>query len=161
MKHITSLAIAILLGLTSGGLLAAEPSATYGPEINLAMAKKVATAALAECQRNKWNVAIAVVDNHGFLVYYEKLDDTQFASPVIAIEKARTAAMFRRLSGAMEEAVNKGRTSMLGLPLATPITGGVPIRVDGKIIGAVGASGVLSEQDEQCAKAGVAALTPA
>ena len=136
----------------------AQDRPSYGPEITLAGAKKIAAAALAEAQKNNWNVAIAIVDNHGALVYYERMDDTQSASPVIAIEKARSAAMFRRSTRVMEDTVNKGRVSLLGIPLATPITGGLPIAVGGKIIGAVGVSGVTSDQDEQVAKAGLEGL---
>ena len=141
--------------------VAVAPAAaqSYGATaVNLATAKKIAAAALAEAQKNKWNVAVAVVDMHGFLVYYEKMDDTQSASPVIAVEKAKTAAMFRRPSRAFEEGIAKGRTAILGLPGATPITGGLPIVVDGKIIGGVGVSGVTSDQDEQIAKAGLDGL---
>ena len=134
---------------------AAQVRPPYGQDINLANAKKVAHAALAEAQKNSWRVAIAIVDNHGALVYYERMDDTQSASPVIAIEKARTAAMFRRPTREMEDMVNKGRVSMLAIPGATPITGGLPIIVSGKVIGAIGVSGVTSDQDEQVAKAGL------
>jgi len=133
----------------------AQERPSYGQEINLANAKKVAHAALAEAQKNSWNVAIAIVDNHGALVYYERMDDTQSASPVIAIKKARSAAMFRRPTRAMEDMVNKGRVSFLGIPIATPITGGLPIIVGGKVIGGLGVSGVTSDQDEQVAKAGL------
>ena len=143
---------AVLLFAT---VASAQDRPSYGPDINLAAAKKVAAAALVEAQKNNWNVAIAIVDNHGALVYYERMDDTQSASPVIAIEKARSAAMFRRPTRVMEDTVNKGRTSFLGIPQATPITGGLPIVVAGKIIGAVGVSGVTSDQDEQVAKAGL------
>jgi uncharacterized protein GlcG (DUF336 family) len=83
------------------------------------------------------------------------MDDTQSASPVIAIEKARSAAMFRRPTRAMEETVNKGRPAFLGIPLATPVTGGLPIVTSGKITGGIGVSGVTSDQDEQIAKAGL------
>ena len=133
-------------------------SPSYGPDITLANAKKLAATALAEAQKNNWNVAIAIVDNHGALVYYERMDDTQSASPVIAIEKARSAAMFRRTTRVMEDTVNKGRTSFLGIPLATPIAGGLPIVVAGKIAGGIGVSGVTSDQDEQVAKAGLEGL---
>jgi len=135
--------------------LASAQAPSYGPDINLAAAKKIAATALVEAQKNNWNVAIAVVDNHGALVYYERMDDTQSASPLIAIEKARSAAMFRRSTRVMEDTVNKGRMSFLGIPLATPITGGLPILVGGKIIGAIGVSGVTSDQDEMVAKAGL------
>lgn len=86
------------------------------------------------------------------------MDDTQSASPMIAIEKARSSAMFRRPTRVMEDVVNKGRTSFLGIPGATPITGGLPIVVGGKIVDGVGVSGVTSDQDEQCAKAGLGAM---
>lgn len=139
-------------------MASAQQRPSYGPEVTLDNAKKIAAAALAEAKKNNWNVAIAVVDNHGFLVYYERMDDTQSASPAIAIEKARSAAMFRRTTRAMEDTVNKGRTSFLGIPGATPITGGLPIIAGGKIIGAIGVSGVTSDQDEQVAKAGLEGL---
>jgi uncharacterized protein GlcG (DUF336 family) len=136
----------------------AQPAPSYGPPIALDGAKKMAAAAVAEAKRNNWNVAIAVVDNHGSLVYYEKLDDTQTASPTIAIEKARSSAMFRRPTRAMENVIAQGRVAFLGIPGATPITGGLPIMSGGKIIGGIGVSGVTSDQDEVVAKAGVDAL---
>jgi len=130
----------------------------YGPEIALDLAKKIAAAAIAEARKNSWNVAVAIVDNHGFLVYYERLDDTQTASPAIAIEKARSAAMFRRATREMQENVNKGNPAFLGIPGATPVAGGLPIVAGGKIVGAIGVSGVTSDQDEQIAKAGLEAV---
>jgi uncharacterized protein GlcG (DUF336 family) len=92
------------------------------------------------------------------LIYYEMLDDTQTSSAVIAIEKARTAAMYRRPSKEFEENIAGGRVAVLGLPGVTPIEGGVPIVIGGKMIGAVGVSGVSSAQDAQIARAGVEAL---
>ena len=156
-KIAARLGCAIALALVAGGS-AAQGRPSYGQEINLADAKSVAAGAIAEAKRNNWPVAIAIVDNHGFLVYFEKLDDTQSASVNVAIEKARTAAMFRRPSKAFETAVSKGRVAVLGLSGAMPITGGVPIVREGKVIGACGASGVASEQDEQACEAGVKAL---
>jgi glc operon protein GlcG len=156
MNHLKRLLCASCLFLFTFGAYSQAPS--YGPEVNLATAKKIAAAAMAEAQKNKWNVAVAVVDNHGMLIYYEMMDDTQTSSAVIAIEKARSAAMFRRPTRVMEDVVNKGRTSFLGIPGATPITGGLPIVVNGKISGAVGVSGVTSDQDEEVAKAGLAGL---
>jgi glc operon protein GlcG len=143
------LAVALFTTLAS-----AQQAPTYGPEITLDAAKKIAAAAVAEAKENQWNVAIAIVDNHGFLVYYERLDDIQTASPNIALEKARTAAMFRRPSKALEDVIGEGRVAVLGLPGATPITGELPIVSGGKIIGGIGVSGVTSEQDEQVARAG-------
>jgi uncharacterized protein GlcG (DUF336 family) len=136
----------------------AQQRPSYGPALDLATAKKIATGAVAEAQKNSWNVAIAIVDNHGFLVYYERLDDTQTGSNEIALDKARTAAMFRRPSRVFEEGIAKGRNALLGLPGVTPITGGLPIVVGGKILGGVGVSGVTSDQDEQAAGAGLAAV---
>ena len=131
---------------------------SYGQSVSVDAAKKIAAASIAEAKKNNWPVAVAIVDNHGFLVYFEKMDDVQTGSNAIAIDKAKTAAMFRRPSRAFEEGIAKGRNAILGLQGATPITGGVPIVVGGKIIGGVGVSGVTSDQDEQIASAGVAAL---
>ena len=136
----------------------AQQHPSYGPTLNLETARKAGLATIAECRKNNWNVAVAVVDNHGLLIYYEMMDDTQTASANIALEKARTSAMFRRPSKAFEQAIAMGRNAVLGLPGATPISGGVPVMAGGKIIGAVGVSGVTSDQDEQCAKAGADAV---
>ena len=113
---------------------------------------------LAECQKNSWNVAVAVVDPHGALLYFERMEDTQWASNDIAIGKARSAATYRRATRGFADAINKGSpsTATLGAIYASP--GGVPIFVDGKITGAVGVSGVTGDQDEQCAKAGLSAM---
>ncbi len=130
----------------------------YGPAVNIGQAKKMAAATLAECQKNGWNVAVAVVDPHGSLIYFERMEDTQYASNDIAIGKARAAATYRRPTRVFMDAINKGSpaTATLGGVYASP--GGVPVFVDGKIIGAVGVSGVTGDQDEQCAKAGVSGM---
>ena len=156
-KSVLGIFSAVAFALFATAALA-QPAPSYGPPITLEGAKKMAAAAVAEAKRNNWNVAIAIVDNHGALVYYEKLDDTQTASPTIAIEKARSSAMFRRPTRAMENVVAQGRVAFLGIPGATPITGGLPIMSGGKIIGGIGVSGVTSDQDEVVAKAGVDAL---
>lgn len=140
------------------GIASAQQRPSYGGQITLEDAKKIAAGAVVEAKKNNWNVAIAVVDNHGMLIYYEMLDDTQTSSATIAIEKARTAAMFRRPSKVFEDVVAKGRVAVLGLPGVTPVQGGLPIYVNGKIIGGVGASGVNSDQDEQVVQAGLNAL---
>ena len=101
-----------------------------------------------------------MVDNHGLPVYHEMLDDTQTARAVIAIEKARTSATYRRPTKELEDGIAAGRVAILGLPGATPIEGGLPIVVGGKIIGAVGVSGVTSVQDGQVARAGVESFKP-
>jgi glc operon protein GlcG len=129
----------------------------YGPSVTIAAAKKIAAGVIAECQKNSWNVAVAVVDTHGFLVYFERMENTQTASMEIAVGKARTAATYRRTTRVFMEAINKGpATATLPNVMASP--GGVPIFADGKVIGAVGVSGVTGDQDEQCAKAGIAGM---
>jgi len=130
----------------------------YGPSINISAAKKIAAATIAECQSNKWNVAVAIVDTHGSLVYFERMEDTQSASMDIAILKARAAATYRRTTRAFLDAINKGGPATMTLPGVVASPGGVPVVVGGKIIGAAGVSGVTGDQDEQCAKAGIAAM---
>lgn len=137
----------------------AQQRPPYGQAIDLETAKKIAAASAAEAKKNNWNVAIAIVDNHGFLVYYEKLDDTHTGSASVAVEKARTSAMFRRPSKEFEDGIAAGRVAVLGLPGATPIEGGLPIVVGGKMIGAIGVSGVTSAQDGQVARAGLEVLS--
>jgi glc operon protein GlcG len=137
---------------------AAQQRPPYGTPVNLDTAKKMAAASVAEAKKNKWNVAVAIVDNHGFLIYFEQLDDTQTASGNIALEKAKAAAMFRRPTKAFEDGIAKGRVALLGLTGATPIEGGLPIMINGRVSGAIGVSGVTSEQDGQIAQAGIDAL---
>ena len=127
----------------------------YGPDINAAGAKKIAAEVLAECQKNSWNVAVAVVDNHGFLVYFERMDNTQTASMDIAVGKARAAATYRRPTRVFMEVINKGGPATGTLPGVFASPGGLPIMADGKVIGGVGVSGVTGDQDEQCSKAGL------
>jgi glc operon protein GlcG len=126
--------------------------------LTLEGAKRIMSAAEAEASKNKWNVAIAIVDEGGELVLFQKLDETQVASVDIAIGKARTAARFRRPSKALEDTVAKGRSTLMAIEGILPLEGGVPIVVEGRVIGAVGVSGVASQQDAQIAEAGIAAL---
>ena len=121
----------------------------YGAPISLEQAKKVIAAAEAEAQKNNWPVAITVVDSGGFLVAMQRLDNTQLGSIAVAEDKARTSVLFRRPSKAFEDAVGGGGIGLrtLGLRGATPYEGGVPIFVDGKLIGAIGVSGVTPPQD--------------
>src|SRR4029077_17855438 len=98
--------------------------------------------------------AVAIVDHGGVLIYFEGMENTHVGSVEIAIDKARTAALFRRPSKVFEDALASGRTAILGLRGATPIEGGLPLVSGGKIIGAIGASGGTAQQDGQVAKAG-------
>lgn len=110
---------------------------------------------IGECQKNSWNVAVAVVDNHGYLVYFERMDNTQTASMDIAVGKAKAAATYRRPTRAFADVINKGGPATATLPGVFASPGGLPIMADGKVIGGVGVSGVTGDQDEQCAKAGL------
>ena len=152
----TLLAAAALAALATGAS-AQDKRPDYGTAVNAAAAKKIAAGVIAECQKNSWNVAVAVVDNHGFLVYFERMDNTQTASMDIAVGKARAAATYRRPTRVFMDAINKGGPATATLPGVFASPGGVPIMVDGKVIGAVGVSGVTGDQDEQCAKAGLGA----
>ena len=128
---------------------------SYGSPITTEQAKKVAAAALAEARANNWTMAAAIVDPGGILVYFEKIDDTQHASPRIAIDKARSAALFKRPTKTFQDSVEKGGIGLRVMTLrgAIPVEGGVPLIVDGKIVGALGVSGGTAEQDGQCCKA--------
>jgi glc operon protein GlcG len=132
----------------------------YGAPIGIDAARKVAVAAIAEAKKNGWTVAAAIVDTGGTLVYFERIDGTQNGSSVVAQEKARTAAAFKRATKLFEDMVAGGKSQFLKLPGALPIEGGLPLVVDGKIVGAVGVSGATSAQDGQCAKAGADLLGP-
>lgn len=150
----TIVAAAAFAALTVGAS-AQDKRPDYGTEINAAGAKKIAAGVVAECQKNGWNVAVAVVDNHGFLVYFERMDNTQTASVDIAAGKARAAATYRRPTRVFMEVINKGGPATATLPGVFASPGGLPIMVDGKVTGGVGVSGVTGDQDEQCAKAGL------
>src|SRR5262245_7075112 len=153
MKGI-KLAVGVALAASVGVASAQDRRPGYGPSLNIATAKKIAAGTIAECQKNGWNVAIAVVDPHGSLVYFERMEDTQFASMDIAIGKAKAAATYRRPTRAFMDVINKGGPATATLPAVFASPGGVPLMVDGKVTGAVGVSGVTGDQDEQCAKAG-------
>jgi glc operon protein GlcG len=126
--------------------------------ITLEDAKKAMIAAEAEARKNNWNVAIAILDAGANLILFQKMDDTQLGSVNIAIGKAKTAINFKRPTKAIEDLVASGRQVFLALEGITPLQGGVPVVADGKVIGAVGVSGVMSSQDEQVAQAGVNVL---
>ena len=126
--------------------------------LTLEAAKKIAVAAEAEARKNNWNVVIAVVDDGGHLVYLQRIDGTQTGSIDVAIGKARTSAAFKRPTKVFDE-LAKTRPSITSIsPNAVLLEGGVPVMVGGQLVGAVGVSGVTSQQDAQIAEAGIAAL---
>jgi glc operon protein GlcG len=132
------------------------PTTPYGPPITLEAAKKVMAAAEAEATKNNWGMAIAILDSTGHMVMLLKLDNTQYGSIAVAEDKARSAVDFRRPTKVFEDLVAQGGLGMRTLALrgASPLEGGLPIIVGGKIIGAIGVSGATAVQDGQVAKAG-------
>jgi glc operon protein GlcG len=139
-----------------GSLHAAELATKRA--LTLEVAKQLSAAAEAEAVKNNWNVVIAIVDDGGHLMHLVRRDGTQYGSIEVAQDKARTAIAFRRPTKALEDAVAGGRNAILGLNGATPIEGGLPLVVEGEMVGAIGVSGVQSNQDAQVAQAGVNAL---
>jgi len=127
--------------------------------ITLEAAKKMAAAGEVEARKNGWNVAIAIVDASGGLILFHKLDETQPGSIAVAQGKARTAALFKRSTKVMEEALAAGKQAFLAVEGIVPMQGGLPVVVENKVIGAVGVSGVTSAQDEQVALAALGALS--
>lgn len=152
-----TLAAVMMVALGTESQMMTSP---YGLPIGVEAAKKAAAAALAEAVKNKWNMAVAIVDPNGTLIYYEKLDNTQIGSAEVSIAKARSAAQFKRPTKAFQDALATGGAGLriLGLPGAVPVEGGIPLISDGKIIGAIGLSGGTSEQDGQCAQVGAATM---
>ena len=136
------------------------PQIPYGAPISLEQAKKVVAAAEAESSKNKWNMVIAVLDTGGHLVMLERMDGTQLGSIGAAEDKAYSAVLYRRPTKVFQDLVAQGGANLrlLGLRGASVLEGGIPIIVDGKLIGAVGVSGAASEQDAQVAQAGADAL---
>jgi len=128
------------------------------PILTLEDAQRVAAAAQAEALRHEWRVVIAIVDDGGHLLYFQRGHDTQFGSVEIAMQKARAAVAFKRPTKATEMAVAEGRLNHLVLPGLLPAEGGVPLIREGHVIGGIGVSGVRSAQDGQIAAAGVAVL---
>lgn len=153
----------LLSVLLVAGLVAAVPASgepLLKKSLSLEDARKIAAAAEAEARKNKWNMDIAVVDDGGHLIYFERLDDTILASADIAIGKARTAVIFKRPTKALEDAINAGSNAILSFPNTIPREGGFPILLDGKVVGGIGASGGKSVEDAQVAKAGADSYKP-
>jgi glc operon protein GlcG len=141
-RSLTSVGFAVLVST------AASAQVTDQKSLSLDGARTVADAAAAEARKHNAGGAIAVVDAGGHLVYLARLDKTFPAASTVATEKARTAATFRRPTRDFENAIKSGRTSLLGVSVMTPLQGGVPIIVDGQVVGAVGVSGASSAQED-------------
>ena len=159
MKRIAIAAVAFML--VGAATFASAQVPSYGPNVTLEQAKRALAAGEAEARKNNWPVAIAVFDTAGQLVAFVKMDDTQSASVDIAMDKGRSAAIFRRPTKVFEDVVGGGGSGarIIALRGASPIEGGVPIfNSAGKVIGGIGVSGVTSQQDGVVAKAGADAL---
>jgi glc operon protein GlcG len=151
--------VSVVLGvavLLAAGVADAQAPPAYGPAITLEMAKKAMAGAEAEAKKNNWPVAICILDSSGHIVLLQRQDNTQFGSIEVARQKAWSAVAFRRPSKVFQDGVAGGGAGLrlLGLAGATPVEGGLPIMADGKVIGAIGVSGVTGEQDSIVAKAG-------
>ena len=156
---VAAAAAAFLLSPIAALAQAPAPPPPYGVGIGYDAAKKALAAAEAEAKKNNWTVAIAIVDSAAKLVAFSKMDNTQHASVDIAIGKAVTSNNRKRPTKALQDLIAQGggNLRLLAVPGVLPLEGGVPIVVDGKIVGAIGVSGVLSNQDAEVAMAGAAA----
>ena len=158
-RKVVLVSILALFALVSTTLVAQAPT-QYGAPIGIENAKKVAAAAVAEAKKNNWTMCIAIVDPGGNLVYLEKMDGTQTGSVSVSIDKARSAALFKRPGKAFQDTLAAGGDGLRLLQLqgAIPIDGSFPLVMDGKIVGAIGASGGTSDQDGVAGKAGADAV---
>ncbi len=151
------LVAAVVLG-TSASLAGAQELPTKRI-LTLEAAKRVTAAAEAEARAHGWAVSIAVLDDSGHLLLFQRLDGAKLVATDIAIRKARTAAYFQGPTKDLEQEVDAGRVALLPIDGFMPLEGGVPLIYDGQLVGAIGVSGVTGEQDAQCAHAGAAALS--
>ncbi|HXA97366.1 MAG TPA: heme-binding protein [Candidatus Dormibacteraeota bacterium] len=161
-RRLLSMAIGGILVLAAGSASAQAPAPPppYGAPITLEQAKKIVAGAEAESKKNSWSMVITVLDSGGHVVLTERMDGAQLGSIDVARDKAYSAVAFRRPTKVFEDLVAQGGANLRILKLsgASPVEGGIPIVVDGKVIGAVGVSGGTAQQDGQAAKAGVDAL---
>lgn len=164
MNHMSAISrwvFAVAAILTIGGVTVVTAKAADVPvkkALSLEIAKQVAAAAEKHARDNKWNVCIAIVDEGGHLIYFQRMDGTQYASVVVSQKKAQTAMGFKRPSKVFEDGVVGGRNVLVALPGAVPLEGGVPLTIDGEMIGAIGISGVTAQQDGMIAQAGADSL---
>jgi len=152
--------LSLILSISFGWGAFAQMPNPYGPPINLEAAKKAAASAIAEARKNNWTMAVAIIDISGNLVYFEKMDGTQTASIKVAIGKGRSAAIWKRPTKVWQDIVAEGGVGLriLALEGAVPIEGGLPLVMDGKIVGGIGVSGGSGAQDGVAAKAGADTL---
>ncbi len=150
--------LALLPGITSAPAQTAPPP--YGPPIGIENARRIMNAAEADANKNNWAVVIAIIDSGGHIVMLHRSDNTQLSSIDIAQGKAKTALMFKRPTKVLDDAIQAGGGGLrfLALKDIVPLEGGLPIVLDGKIVGAIGVSGVLSSQDAQIARSGIDGL---
>jgi glc operon protein GlcG len=160
MPHQIAISAFVLTTILVAASAIAQSPAPYGPPISLENAKKAAAVAIAEARKNNWTMAAAVVDPNGTLVYYEKMDNTQNGSAKVAIDKARSAALFKRPTKVFSDRIAAGGAGLgvLKIEGAIPVEGGVPLFLDGHIVGAIGLSGDTSDHDGICAQAGADSL---
>jgi glc operon protein GlcG len=154
-KCILILVLGLILSISFGGYSFAQMKA-YGPPINLDAAKKAAASAIAEARKNNWTQAVAITDTGGDLVYFEKMDGTMTGSVRVAIDKARSAVLFKRPTKVWQDMVAAGGAKLfvLGLEGAVPLEGGLLLMMDDKIVGGIGVSGGTTTQDGVVATAG-------
>jgi uncharacterized protein GlcG (DUF336 family) len=157
----TAGALALMAILAGWGPAAAQTlPPPYGPPITLDAAKQAMAAAEAEAEKNKWPVVVVILDSGGNMVMLHRRDDSQLSAISTAEGKARTALLFKLPTKLLDEVISNGGSGLRYLALKdfVPLEGGIPIVVNGKMIGAIGVSGVLSAQDSQVARAGIDAL---
>ncbi len=159
-EKVVCIALTLFCAMTAVSQAPTSYGIPYGAPISLENAKKVAAAAAGEARKNGWNMAIAIVDPDGTLVYYEKMDNTQLGSAKVAVNKARSAALFKRPTKVFQDRLSAGAAGLnvLALEGAVPVEGGIPLMIEGHIVGAIGVSGDTSEHDAICAQAGVDAV---
>ena len=155
MKNILA---SCFIAVTALGCFSVSAQVIERKTLSLEAAKKIAAAAEVEAARNKWNVVIAIVDDGGHLLLLQRMDGAQFGSIDVAQRKARTSSAFKRSTKVFEDAIAGGRNALLSLDQAVALEGGLPIAINGQVVGAIGVSGVTSQQDGQIAKAGVDAF---
>jgi uncharacterized protein GlcG (DUF336 family) len=152
-------ALALAAALLGGDALAQDATRPpIGTPITLEQAKRAIAAAEAEAVKNHWNSAIAIVEPSGALVYFVKMDGTQYGAINAALDKATSAALFRRSTNAVNEALKAGATYLLQLRGTNAVPGGFPIVIDGRLVGAIGTSGGTGDQDSQVSMAAVKAF---